>query len=88
MYLLHYVVAVVFNAHGFFPRLSDNPNWNAFLASMLVLLPVTLVFSGLTYALIERPFLALRGEYLGEPFPRRVVDGEPYLTDRGASEPV
>ncbi len=88
MYLLHYVVAAVFNTNGFFPHLSDNPNWSAFLASTLVLLPVTLVFSGLTYALIERPFLALRGHYLGELLLRPAVDSEPRLPDRGTSEPV
>ncbi len=68
-YLLHYLVAVVFQTYGWYPHFAANPNWNAFLGSTLVLLPVTLVFSGFTYALIERPFLALRGRYLGEPFP-------------------
>lgn len=68
LYLLHFLVATIFQTHGWYPHLSKDLNWNALWGSLLVILPVTLGVSLLTYGLIERPFLALRGVYLGPPF--------------------
>jgi peptidoglycan/LPS O-acetylase OafA/YrhL len=77
MYLLHYLVAMIFQARQWYPHLSDNPNWNALGGGLLVLLPVTVAISLLTYGLVERPFLALRGVYLGPPLPLRLVSAGP-----------
>jgi peptidoglycan/LPS O-acetylase OafA/YrhL len=38
--------------------------WNICLNIILVILPITLVFSSLTYFLIEKPFLSLRKNYV------------------------
>jgi len=68
-YLLHFLFATTFASYGSYPTFSANPSWNALWGTLLMIVPATLAMSALTYTFVERPFLGLRGQYLGEPFP-------------------
>lgn len=63
MYLLHYPVVQWVVRRSWAPT---GRAWvDAALLSVVVVLPVTLVLSTLGYVLVERPFMARRGRYLG-----------------------
>lgn len=74
MYLLHYMVLSVISDHvrefGFG---AGSVHWTAFAIGFLVVLPVTIVISRLTYFAIEKPFLDMRVHYLN-PLPAPEFD--------------
>lgn len=80
-YLLHYTLVSIFLAHNWYPKLSHDPNWNGLLGTLVTVFPLTLAIAALTYTLIEKPFLALRGKYLGPSF----SDANPAAEDRVVS---
>lgn len=64
VYLWHFVLVHALINRGVFRRMSDDPYTNAIMNTFLILLPVTLVVSAVSYRAIERPFFARRGRYL------------------------
>ena len=63
MYLLHFVVIYIVTVKGWYLDLPTGPVADALLTTLLVVTPVTLALSALSYQVIERPFLALRTRY-------------------------
>lgn len=61
-YLTHFVVLTFLIRHGWLIRAGDSFT-GAMLTTVLLLLPITLGVSAITYRLVERPFLAKRGRY-------------------------
>lgn len=64
IYLIHFVVIQIIVSKGLFFVLDISPFKNAILSSVVIVLPITIVVSLLTYNLIEKPFLKLRVKYL------------------------
>ncbi len=69
IYLLHMVAAAIILHREWFLRPFANPDANATVTALLVLMPVTLAVSWLCYHNIEKPFLDLRQKYLS-PLPK------------------
>lgn len=67
VYLLHFALLQVLSAHYWYFRFPFSPIPSALANTLVLLLPVTLAASALTYSLIERPFLDLRQRYKAEP---------------------
>ena len=63
IYLTHFVVIHTLATHGWLPFASGHVVRDALLNTLLVALPPTLLLATLTYAVVERPFLRLRGTY-------------------------
>ena len=63
IYLLHFIVVLIVDIHGWILRPFANPCSDALLATAVIVLPITLVCARLSYATIEAPFLALRRRY-------------------------
>jgi peptidoglycan/LPS O-acetylase OafA/YrhL len=64
LYLVHAIVIWIFAAKGWFFTISSlTVNQNIFLTAIVLVLPVVIVISTLTYTAIERPFLAMRWRY-------------------------
>jgi peptidoglycan/LPS O-acetylase OafA/YrhL len=69
VYLMHYFVLKTLVHKAWVLHLVKDPDKNALLNTALVLLPVTVALSVLTFNLIERPFFQFRKSY--EPQPSR-----------------
>ncbi|MDI3405003.1 acyltransferase family protein [Streptomyces cavernicola] len=65
VYLLHFLVITVFLARNRWIEPTGNPVWDAFLTTVLGVLPVSLAIAVVTFHGIERPFLRWRRAYLG-----------------------
>lgn len=63
MYLMHFVVIYIMTEKGWYLDLPTGPVADALLTTLLVVAPVTLALSALSYRVIEQPFLALRTRY-------------------------
>jgi peptidoglycan/LPS O-acetylase OafA/YrhL len=66
-YLLHFAVIYAAIHVGAFVRLTGSPYPDAIVTTLIVVLPVTLALSVLTYNTVEAPFLALRPQYIRRP---------------------
>lgn len=64
IYIIHFVLLSLLCDKGWVIHLTGYPEINALLSSFLILFPVTLVVSSLTYYCIEKPFLHLRRRYI------------------------
>lgn len=67
IYVMHNLVIAAFKAQ--LPGLATGagPVADALATGALLVLPAVLAVAAVTYHLIERPFLALRGPYLADP---------------------
>jgi peptidoglycan/LPS O-acetylase OafA/YrhL len=66
IYLLHFVVIGQLIAHRWSWQPTGNGYVDALLTTACVATPLILALSTLTYYVVERPFLSLRGPYLGQ----------------------
>jgi peptidoglycan/LPS O-acetylase OafA/YrhL len=74
IYLLHFVVLNVIIDHRWFPQVSGlSAPANALLVTGVVLLPLVLTISVVTYYGVEQPFLRLRVKYLLPAPPEKAV---------------
>lgn len=64
MYLWHFPLVAIAFRRGWRVWFSGNVQLDAFLNTLVLILPITIAFSALTYAVIEKPFLRLRVKYL------------------------
>ena len=64
IYLLHYAVIWTLGEHGWLLRPFASAAADALLSTALLALPLVLGLSALTYATVERPFMALRRRYV------------------------
>lgn len=67
IYLTHFMVLQVLVARVDLPRLGFSEWLDALIWSVVVLVPLTVVLSALTYSVVEKPFLELRRRYVAEP---------------------
>lgn len=75
IYVMHNLVIAAIKAHFIGIITGSGPVVDAVATAVLVVLPAVLAVASVTYRLIERPFLALRGPYLAEPEARRQMAG-------------
>lgn len=67
LYVMHnLVVFFILKQVGSLPFRPGHDVFNAVATSLFVVLPLTIAVAALTYYLIERPFLSLRGRYVGK----------------------
>ncbi|OAB33859.1 hypothetical protein PGLA_23335 [Paenibacillus glacialis] len=64
MYLIHSIVIQALINKGLFFTFSTSPFKNAILTSLIIVIPITIIISFITYNTIEKPFLKMRGKYL------------------------
>lgn len=65
MYLTHFVIIDICIRHRLFLHLTGYaPGTSALVSGLLIILPVVLLVSTLTYHTVEKPFLALRTSYV------------------------
>ena len=64
IYLLHYAVIWTLGEHGWLLHPFASAGADALLTTALLALPLVLGLSALTYATVERPFMALRRRYV------------------------
>jgi peptidoglycan/LPS O-acetylase OafA/YrhL len=67
IYLVHFLVIGQLIAHGWGWQPTGSGYVNALLTTACLATPIILAASTLTYLVVERPFLSLRGPYLGRP---------------------
>jgi peptidoglycan/LPS O-acetylase OafA/YrhL len=65
IYLLHFLVITEVIKHRWVWQPTHNGYIDALLTTAGIATPLTLALAALTYAVVERPFLRLRGPYLG-----------------------
>jgi peptidoglycan/LPS O-acetylase OafA/YrhL len=66
IYLLHFVVIGQLVGHRWGWQPTGNGHADALLTTAFLVTPIVLAASALTYQVVERPFLRLRGPYLAE----------------------
>ncbi len=72
IYLMHIPIVHFLGVNGILLNIAQDPVTNAFLNSLFLLLPMTLIVSTATYYVVERPFLKLRKRYLApKPSPKK-----------------
>lgn len=64
IYLWHFALITFFTRQNLTLALAQNPERNAVLNTLLLILPAVLALSALSYHVIERPFMRLRVRYL------------------------
>ena len=69
-YVFHNLVLAAYNNYAGIVRFTGLDRFDTILTGLLVVLPIVLLMSAITYALIEKPFLILRNNYLS---PRRPI---------------
>ncbi len=68
LYVMHnLVVFFILKQVGSLPFRPGHDVFNAVATGLFVVLPLTIAVAALTYYLIERPFLSLRGRYVSRP---------------------
>jgi peptidoglycan/LPS O-acetylase OafA/YrhL len=67
IYLVHFLVIQQLIAHRWGWQPAGNGYVDALLTTAFLATPIILAASTLTYLVVERPFLSLRGPYLGPP---------------------
>lgn len=74
IYLLHFAVVSIVVTQGWFLRpfsgSGGSDYFNALVTALLVVIPMTLALSAVTYWAIERPFLDMRRRYHADPAPQ------------------
>ncbi|GBC63257.1 acyltransferase [Desulfonema ishimotonii] len=64
LYLIHFVVIDSFIRHDLLISFSDaRPIWTALIFTALIILPIVIFISAITYTFIEKPFLDMRVSY-------------------------
>lgn len=69
VYLIHFIVINEFVNHGLYLHFSDSVINNALLNTFLIILPMVILLSLITFHLIEKPFLNLRVSYIKSSTP-------------------
>jgi peptidoglycan/LPS O-acetylase OafA/YrhL len=64
IYLIHFSLFAVVVRHDLYLKLTGNGYWDSMVTTFVVVVPVTIVISMLTYSTIEAPFLRRRSRYL------------------------
>jgi peptidoglycan/LPS O-acetylase OafA/YrhL len=67
IYLVHMPVLYLVSLRGWHVSATGLPPIDALLTGLVLVLPITVALSTLTYAAIEQPFLTLRGRYVPTP---------------------
>ena len=81
VYLLHYVFLTIIIENGIYlSPLLYTVQENALVNTLLILVPLTLLTSALTYNLVERPFLELRRRYKKADTPSAASPEAPALS--------
>ena len=68
-YVFHNLVLAAFNKHANIVHFTGLDRFDTILTGLLVVLPLVLLMSALTYHLIEKPFLSMRRGYLSSNTP-------------------
>lgn len=64
IYLIHFTIIQIISERNWFILFSNSPFLNSILTVLLIILPITMCISFITYNVIEKPFLGLRTKYL------------------------
>ncbi|WP_199423602.1 acyltransferase family protein [Actinotalea solisilvae] len=86
IYLLHFVLVSLVATHDALWVRIGGPVTSALATGLVVVLPLTVLLSWLTYAAIERPFLRMRGTYVRDARPAVAADPAPGPRSEPASD--